>query len=83
MSTQNCSNCYNGCTEITSDRCVKYTGVDVPILGIQTGDSLSFVEQAIITFLSSTIDGTGVFPIIQPTDICPIVEANLPVCDPL
>ena len=83
MSKQNCSNCYNGCTEITSDRCVKYTGVDVPILGIQTGDSLSFVEQAIITFLSSTIDGTGVFPIIQPTDICPIVEANLPVCDPL
>ncbi|BCU97892.1 MAG: hypothetical protein CM15mV19_1420 [uncultured marine virus] len=50
MSTQNCSNCYNGCTEITSDKCVKYTGVDVPILGIKNGDSLSYVEQALITF---------------------------------
>ena len=61
----NCSNCYNGCTEIVSDRCVKYTGIDVPVLGIQTGDSLSFVEQALITFLTSTLDGTGIYPIVD------------------
>ena len=73
MSTQNCSNCYNGCTEITSDKCVKYTGVDVPILGIKTGDSLSFVEQALITFLGSTLDGTGIQPVVPPSDICPEV----------
>ena len=83
MSTQNCSNCYNGCTEITSDKCVKYTGVDVPILGIKTGDSLSFVEQALITFLGSTLDGTGINPVVPASDICPIVDANLNECSPL
>ena len=83
MSTQNCSNCYNGCTEITSDKCVKYTGVDVPILGIKNGDSLSFVEQALITFLGSTLDGTGITPVVPPSDICPAVQANLDDCNPL
>ena len=83
MSTQNCSNCYNGCTEITSDKCVKYTGVDVPILGIKTGDSLSFVEQALITFLGSTLDGTGIQPVVPPSDICPEVQVYLDDCNPL
>lgn len=78
MST--CSNCYNGCTEIVSDRCVKYTGIDVPVLGIQTGDSLSFVEQALITFLTSAIDGTGVIIDLSSINICAIVQAYLPTC---
>jgi hypothetical protein len=43
-----CSNCYNGCTEIVSDKCVKYTGLDVPALGIQNGDSLNFIEASLI-----------------------------------
>lgn len=81
--SNNCSNCYNGCTEITSDKCVKYTGVDVPVLGIKNGDSLSYVEQALITFLSSTLDGTGIIPVIQPSDVCPSVDKNLPNCDPI
>jgi hypothetical protein len=76
----NCSNCYNGCTEIVSDRCVKYTGIDVPVLGIQTGDSLSFVEQALITFLVSTLDGTGIKIDLTGIDICALVQANLPTC---
>lgn len=79
----NCSNCYNGCTEIVSDRCVKYTGIDVPVLGIQTGDSLSFVEQALITFLTSTLDGTGVKLDIDPAIICNIVSQYLPTCKDL
>jgi len=76
----NCSNCYNGCTEIVSDRCVKYTGIDVPVLGIQTGDSLSFVEQALITFLTSTLDGSGIKPVIDPQIICNLVDKYLPTC---
>ena len=79
----NCSNCYNGCTEIVSDRCVKYTGIDVPVLGIQTGDSLSFVEQALITFLTSTLDGTGVKIDLAPTIICDLVKQYLPTCKDL
>ena len=81
--SNNCSNCYNGCTEITSDKCVKYTGVDVPVLGIKNGDSLSYVEQALVTFLSSTLDGTGIFPVIPPSVICPTVDNNLDDCNPL
>ena len=81
MST--CSNCYNGCTEIVSDRCIKYTGIDVPVLGIQTGDSLSFVEQALITFLVSTLDGTGVKIDLGSTVVCTLVNKYLPTCGDL
>ena len=81
--SNNCSNCYNGCTEITSDKCVKYTGVDVSVLGIKNGDSLSYVEQSIIGFLSSTLDGTGILPVINPSDVCPTVDKHLPDCDPI
>jgi microcystin-dependent protein len=79
----NCSNCYNGCTEIVSDRCVKYTGIDVPVLGIQTGDSLSFVEQALITFLVSTLDGTGIKIDLDPVVVCNVVNKYLPTCKDL
>jgi len=75
-----CSNCFNGCTEIVSDRCVRYTGIDVPVLGVKNGDSLSFVEQALIEFLTSTINGTGIKPIIDPTIICDLVKNYLPTC---
>lgn len=75
-----CSNCYNGCTEITSDKCVRYTGIDVPVLGIKTGDSLSFVEQALIEFLTAAIDGTGILPVINPASLCDLVINNLPNC---
>lgn len=78
-----CSNCYNGCTEIKSDQCVKYTGVDVPVLGIKNGDSLSFVEQALITFLVSTLDGTGIKPTIPSEIICDLVSQYLPTCEDL
>jgi microcystin-dependent protein len=75
-----CSNCFNGCAEIVSDKCVRYTGIDVPVLGIQTGDSLSYVEQALIEFLTSTLDGTGIKPDINPLIICTVVQKYLPTC---
>jgi microcystin-dependent protein len=78
-----CSNCYNGCTEIVSDKCVRYTGIDVPVLGIQTGDSLSYVEQALIEFLTSTLDGTGIKLTIDPAIICTLVNQYLPDCEDL
>lgn len=78
-----CSNCYNGCTEIVSDKCVKYTGVDVPALGIKNGDSLSYVEQALIEFLTATLDGTGIIPILGDITICTVVNKYLPDCQPI
>lgn len=79
MST--CSNCYSGCSEITSDKCVKYTGVNIPVLGIQTGDSLSFVEQSLITFLTATIDGTGIQIDINDSLYCELVTQYLQECE--
>lgn len=78
-----CSNCYNGCVETTSDQCVRYTGIDVPVLGIKTGDSLSYVEQALITFLVSTLDGTGITLTINQSIICAIVKKYLAECQDL
>lgn len=78
-----CSNCYNGCTEIISDQCIKYTGIDVPILGIKTGDSLSYVEQSLIGFLTSTLNGTGIKLDINPQIICEIINKNLVACEDL
>ena len=75
-----CSNCYNGCTEIVSDKCVRYTGLDVPVLGIQNGDSLSFVEQALIEFLTSTLDGTGIVITLPQGTYCELVTSYLPTC---
>jgi len=42
-----CTNCFNGCAETTSDQCVKYTGIDIPELGIVKGDPLAAVLQSI------------------------------------
>jgi microcystin-dependent protein len=75
-----CTNCFNGCTETTSDQCIKYTGVDVPELGIENGDSLLAVENAIIEFLVPVLVGTGIRPIIEDSIICDAVRDHLPNC---
>jgi len=78
-----CSNCYNGCPQIISDQCVRYTGIDIPALSIKNGDSLSYVEGQIITFLTSALDGTGIKPEIDKSIICNIVKKYLPTCGDL
>jgi len=78
-----CSNCFNGCVDIISDQCVRYTGIDVPALGILTGDPLSRVEESLTTFLVSALNGTGIKPYVDPAIICALVNANLPACGEL
>jgi microcystin-dependent protein len=76
-----CSDCYTGCAEIVSDRCIKYTGVDVPLFDIQKGDSLSYVEQALITFLAATVNGTGITIDIDDSLYCELVTQYLQECE--
>ena len=76
----NCQNCFNGCAEIISDRCIRYTGIDIPTLGIQTGDNLSSVEQSLTTFLVSALNGTGIKIDLSTIQICNVVSKYLPVC---
>lgn len=78
-----CSNCYNGCAEITSDKCVKYTGVDVPVLGIKNGDSLSYVEQSLIGFVTDMLNGEGIVLDINKNVICLVVSKYLVECETL
>ena len=65
-----CQNCYNGCTDIISDKCTKYTGNNIPELGIENGDSLFSVQQSIFSFLLSVIDGASIKPEINEEYIC-------------
>jgi len=74
-----CNNCFNGCATIVSDKCVKYTGVNIPALGIENGDSLYSVENSIITNLLTALDGTGIIPDLSATTICSLVDGYLPV----
>lgn len=75
-----CSNCYNGCAETISDKCVKYTGSDVDSLEIKNGDSLLDVEQALTKYLISALDGTGIKLTIDSSIICDIVNKHLSCC---
>lgn len=78
-----CNNCYNGCVETTSDKCVRYTGSAVEELSIETGDSLFVVEQALIDAVVSFLDGTGIDITIDPTAYCALVVDYLPTCKPI
>lgn len=74
-----CTNCFNGCAEIVSDDCVRYTGIAIPTLGISTGDTLSSVELSLTTYLISALNGTGIIPVLDESIICSLVQENLPI----
>jgi hypothetical protein len=73
-----CTNCYNGCVEIISDRCVRYTGLDNVPLGIVSGDSLLVIEEILIDNIVSFLDGTGIDITIASEDYCALVTNFLP-----
>lgn len=77
-----CSNCFNGCTEITSDKCIRYTGPNIELLGINNGDTLLTVEDAVINYLLTALDGTGIEPDVSPSVLCDIIQSNLPATGP-
>ena len=75
-------NCYNGCVETVSDKCVKYTGDSVPVLGIETGDTLFSIEQILIDRVVSFLDGTGINITVDPAAYCELVTKYLAPCFP-
>lgn len=76
-----CNDCYTGCTQITSDQCVKYTGDDISSLDITSGDSLATVEQKIVEYLLSVMDGTGIVPVVPAEYLCTVVSQYMPAGD--
>lgn len=47
-----CNDCFSGCLEIHSDRCIKYTGEPIPELGICTNDTLAKVIELVADFIN-------------------------------
>lgn len=73
-----CNNCYNGCGDIVSDACVKYTGPPIPSLGINTNDTLYSIESTLITFLLTALNGTGINLAIEESILCDKIKTYLP-----
>ena len=72
-----CNNCFNNCVQITSDQCVKYTGPAIAGLEIEVGDPLSEVLEKLIEYLTGALDGTLIEPIIDPADLCTLINTYL------
>jgi len=72
-----CDSCYNGCVETVSDECVRYTGIDYAALGVQTGDNLVSVEQAIMNALVPLLTGVGDEITLSAGDVCALITGYL------
>ena len=72
-----CAGCFSGCSEITPDKCVRYTGADITALGISNGDNLLSVEQKIIQYLLTALDGSGIDISIDAGYLCTLVTGYL------
>jgi microcystin-dependent protein len=59
---------------------VKYTGADIPALGISYGDTLLHVEEQLAKFIISTLDGTGIVIDVPQSVICDLIKKHLPTC---
>lgn len=75
-----CESCYNGCVQTVSDECVRYTGINYEALGVETGDNLVSVEQAIMNALVPLLSGEG--DAIALNISCPVVDLYLPAHTP-
>jgi microcystin-dependent protein len=60
-----------------SDECVRYTGINYPALGVETGDNLVSVEQAIMNALVPLLTGTGDAITLSAGDVCALVTGYL------
>jgi microcystin-dependent protein len=72
-----CDSCYNGCVQTVSDECVRYTGIDYSALGVETGDNLVSVEQAIMNALVPLLTGVGDQITLSAGDVCALITGYL------
>src|SRR5688572_3268303 len=74
-----CRDCLQNCPLIVPDKCVQYTGPDIPELGICQGDTLFQLEAAMVERLLSFSDGTGITLSELVTSECDFMEDQLGV----
>ena len=73
-----CESCYNGCVQIVSDQCVRYTGVSSEELGITSGDNLQMVIEDLIDKLVPLLVGEGDQITLTSAIRCAIINGYLP-----
>ena len=73
-----CESCYNGCVEIVSDQCVRYTGESSLPLEIMTGDNLQTVIEDLISNLGPLLTGGGDQISLAPGIRCALINSFLP-----
>lgn len=73
-----CESCYNGCVEIVSDQCVRYTGQSSLPLEIMTGDNLQTVIEDLISNLGPLLTGGGDQISLAPGIRCALINSFLP-----
>jgi microcystin-dependent protein len=73
-----CESCYNGCVEITSDQCVRYTGFPSQSLSIDTGDNYEQVTTSLISAVISLQNGNGDQILISAGSRCALINDYLP-----
>ena len=73
-----CESCYNGCVEIVSDQCVRYTGQSSLPLEIQTGDNLQTVIEDLISNLGPLLTGAGDSITLASGIRCALINSFLP-----
>lgn len=74
-----CDACYNGCVQVVSDQCVRYTGLDNVPLDIVYGDNLQVIINNIINNLIPLLTGEGDAITIAGDIRCAIINGYLPV----
>lgn len=79
--SNNCTDCLQNCDPLISDRCTRYTGNGIPLLGIQSGDSLFEFENALIAYLETVANGSGV-TLDSLTLTCPLITNLLGFLSP-
>lgn len=72
-----CNGCFSGCSEITPDKCVRYTGANIASLEISTGDNLYSVIDKITQYLLTSLDGSGIDISIDGGYLCDLVTGYL------
>ena len=72
------NDCFNGCGEIHSEKCIKYVGEDQPKVEVSKGDSYHLVMGQVLTYLQSVMTGEGVNMDIAVEILCDAIKEHLP-----
>lgn len=77
-----CQDCLKNCEIIVPDKCIVYTGPEIPLLGVCPGDTLYEFEAAIVEAVVGILDGTGIEPADVSLETCEFIKSQLGVLDP-